>query len=192
MSVNVSVFKTFIGVVVACVLFPAAASAQSLWWSENGNSFTSFGPNSGVVIYQGTITGGTCDPIFPTTDIYVVNVSSLSQDQKIIDVSNASGPNGTGLPNTVQTGGSRVFIDEVIGITQPSGFLGAGVYGVVYDECQNGTFDVGEDTLFYPAFEVVIPANIPLLPNASFQAMKDAAEAEGNSWAFLLGMDLRF
>ena len=165
-------------VVVACLFSPATAAAQSLWWSENGNSFTTFGPNGAVSIYQGQGVPGTCDFIFPATDIYVVTASSLANGAKLVDVNNAH--------NTVQLASGGLFIDEIIAFTAPGGNLGAGVYGVVYDECQDGKFDVGQDTLFYPAFEVVIPANIPILPDASIQAIKTAAKAEGDSWAFLV------
>src|SRR5437667_6484789 len=59
-----------------------------LWWDEDGSSFKTFGPNEDVTISLGMSSGVTCGGILPVTHIYVVNVSSLSDGQDIVDVSN--------------------------------------------------------------------------------------------------------
>jgi len=56
-----------------------------------------------------------------------------------------------------------------------SGDLGAGIYSVVYDECQNGVFDA-EDTFFANAFQVIMPVNIPDA-DPSIQALKSRSKA---------------
>ena len=168
-------------VVIACLVSPAGASAQSLFFGDEFDTFATFGANATVMI-SGTIRAGTCDFIGSATNVYVVNVSSIGDKSKLVDVSNAQG-----LPNTIQSvlfGGA--FFDEIIAFTAPAGILGTGRYGIVYDECQDGLFNAGVDTLFYPAFDVVIPVNIPLLPDASIQATKAAAGAAGNSWNQLM------
>ena len=54
-----------------------------------------------------------------------------------------------------------LFIDETIAITIPGGKLGAGVYDVVDDTCQDGEFDEGEDARFANAITVELPADLP-------------------------------
>ncbi len=73
-----------------------------------------------------------------------------------------------------------LFISETIAYSKPGGTIPAGKYAVVYDECQDGKFN-GIDSLFDPAFEVVIPANVPPLP-ASFFATKNAAKSSVIHW----------
>lgn len=157
-----------------------AGSHQTLWWNDNGDSFKTFGPNASVTIHQGTATAGTCDFIYPATDIYVVSESSLGADAQLTDVSNPEG-----LPNTVQLASGGLFISETIAYTAPGGNLGPGTYGVVYDECQNGRFDAGVDKLFYPAIEVVIPVDIPPADPRIAQ-IKARAQQQADSWNYLV------
>src|SRR5436190_2087060 len=172
----------FIALCVA--LAPVAARAQGpgelFWTDEFDGGFRSFGPNASITINTGFAVPGTCDPLFPATNIYVVSAPP-GAGGKLVDVSNPKG-----IPNTVFLASGGIFIDETIAFTKPDGQLGPGTYGVVYDECQNGIFDVGTDTLFYPAFEVVIPANIGPLPPSSIAATKAAADAQANSWTKLI------
>lgn len=161
---------------------PAAAAGQTLWWSDQANSFTTFGANASVTIYQGTVITGTCDGFFPATDIYVVTESALADGATLVDVSNAEG-----LPNTVQPASGGLFIDETIGFTAPGGFLGNGTFGVVYDECQDGHFDANLDHLFYPAFDVDIPANVPPI-DGRIAALKGQAGAAASSYQGILDL----
>ena len=174
-----------VAIVGLCVLLtPVVARAQGpgelYWTDEYEGGFRSFGPNASITINTGFAVPGTCDPLFPATNIYVVS-GPPGAGGKLVDVSNPKG-----IPNTVQLASGGIFIYETIAFTKPDGELGAGTYGVVYDECQNGVFDVGEDTLFYPAFEVVIPANISNLPPSSIAATKAAAGAQATSWNRLM------
>ena len=173
--------------IILAVLAPATALAQqqgpgTLWWNEDGGSFATFGPNASVTIDTGFISPGNCDFIFPAAKIWVVNVSSMANGANLTDVSN-----GQGLPNVVQAAGGGIFISESIAFTKPDGFLGPGTYGVVYDECEDGVFNAGVDTFFYPAFEVVIPADIGPLPPSSIGALKAAAQSQADRWATLIG-----
>jgi hypothetical protein len=149
----------------------ARASDQILWWNDAGDSFTSFGPNSSITINTGTL-DSQCDTFSRAANIYVVPSGSVSAGGALTDVS--------GTPNTVETfvsGG--LFIDETIGFTAPSGKIGPGEYAVVYDECQNGTFDAGVDALFDPAIRVEIPEDVPDLPTNAFEQVKKAAGDQG-------------
>ena len=174
-------------IVGLCALFaPAVANAQpqgpgQLYWTEDGATFATFGPNSSVTIDNGSGVPGTCDGFQTATNVFVVNVSSIANGAKLVDVSNAKG-----LPNTIFLVGGGFFILETIAFTKPDGALGPGTYGVVFDECQNNIFDVGIDTFFPAAFEVVIPANIGNLPPSSIAATKAAAGAQAASWNSLM------
>ena len=153
----------------------AQASHQILFWDESGTSFRYFGPNETVSIYTGTL-DYVCDSFLHTADIYVVPSDSVYIDEDPLnDIS--------GTPNTVQTGAAGgLFIDEIIGFTAPSGKIGPGKYAVVYDECQDGKFNLGVDALFDPAFEVVIPADVSDLPTTEFEKLKADAASEARFW----------
>ena len=176
-----------LSVVLGLLLAPAVAQAQSdLWWTDEGSGFARFGPNAAVTINTGFHNGGTCGGFFPVVHIYVVNVSTLADGAHITDVSNADG-----VPNTVtDVASGGMFIYETIGYTAPSGYLGPGTYGVVFKACKDGIYHAGYDAFFSAAFEVVIPANIPVLPSASIAAIKAQANAEGAHWQILIdGLD---
>ena len=167
--------------VVTVTTTPVSASAhQTLWWNEGGSQFARFGANAAVTIYQGTATPDTCDDIFPATDLYVVATSSLADDQPLKDVSNADG-----LPNTVFLASGGLFAAETVAFTARGGFLGSGTYGIVYDECQDAKFDADVDRLFFPAFEVSIPADPPPIDPLIVQ-LKSDARGQAQSWQRLV------
>jgi choice-of-anchor C domain-containing protein len=115
--------------------------------------------------------------VYPDSDVFLVPAGSVTAGGVLTD---ASG----GLPNTVRgtsTGG--LIISEVVGATGPTGTLGTGTYDVVFDECQNGKYDVGTDAVFERAVEVVVPADIPGLPNQAILDMKRTAGGEATFWA---------
>lgn len=153
----------------------AAAAHQILQWNESGDSYTVFGPNAFVTIYNGTIEYS-CDSFYPTADIYVVE-AGFNRSAPLADVS--------GAPNTV-TGASGGYFSDTIAVTQPTSKLGPGRYAVVYDECQDGDFDPDMDAVFDPAFRVVLPADLPPMSGVLPQFKTDAA-TERDHWAGVLG-----
>jgi PKD repeat protein len=167
-------------VLVGLLLSAAPAHAQTLWWNDDGNSFASFGPNAAVTISLGAGVFGQCGGILPVTNIYVVNTPTLAEGADVVDVSNPQG-----LPNTVFVGSGGLFIDETIAFTKPGGQLGPGLYSVVYKPCADGKFHTATDHIFPDAFEVVIPINIPNLPNAAITQIKGEAGAAAASWSHL-------
>ena len=164
---------------------PAAAydnGGRFLDWSGTGTPFRTFGGGATIQIHTGRFqplvecpNGGIKDTIPSFTDIYIVPSGSVAPGGKLKDTSN------TGEPNTVQGSGQGLFLGETIGFTAPAGAVGAGRYAVVYDECQNGKFDAGEDALFDPAFEVVLTTGVTSLPG-SFAAVKLDAHQQARQW----------
>lgn len=170
----------FIGTFMMTVSPSPARAAGNDWiaFGDQGES-GDFGPNS-VIRIDGSISFITnCgdkaidDWVYPATDVYIVPAGSVSGGDKLEDA-------GGLRPNTIVSG-SSVFFDEVIGVTEPTGALGAGGYDVVYDNCQNGTYDPGVDTLFPNAFSVTLPAVLPPASNAIYQ-MKGQAAVDYLSW----------
>ncbi|HEX6165048.1 MAG TPA: PKD domain-containing protein, partial [Vicinamibacterales bacterium] len=154
----------------------AQTNGQELYWDEEfSQTFATFGPNQNVTIAWGR-GGGVCAGIMPVVHVYVVNVSSLADGADVIDVSNPEG-----APNTIFTASGGLFSDT-IAVTYPAGQLGPGTYGVVYKRCMDGKFHANEDAFFYPAFEVVIPAEIMALP-PSFSPIKQFAEDAMPYWS---------
>ncbi|HWI63279.1 MAG TPA: PKD domain-containing protein [Symbiobacteriaceae bacterium] len=146
---------------------PAEAGSQFLWWSGEGNSQTTVGPNAAIVIWSGKMEyvaaclgGGTPDFIYPWTDIYIVPAGSVPPFGELEDVG--------GTPNTVQSlGTSGIFMDELIGQAAPGGKIPPGTYDIIFDECQDGTYDL-QDVRFPNALTVTAPTtNVPPLPNMS-------------------------
>ena len=127
---------------MAVLLFSTRVYAQGfIDWTGDGDGFATFGPNEAVTIVSGQAQiffPGCSNPLQPATNIYVVNVSSLSDGAALVDVSNSAG-----TPNTAFLFGGGGLGDETIAYTAPSGFLGTGTYGVVFDNCQDGKFDAG-------------------------------------------------
>ena len=117
--------------------------------------------------------GGTQDFLYPATDVYIVPAGTASGGAKLTDV------NGT--PNTIVATSTGVFVGEMIAVTTPSGSLGAGDYDVVYDNCQDGQYDPGRDTIFRDAVTVEMPFVAPLTDGA-IGAIKEQARREYYSW----------
>jgi len=153
-------------VATGTVAMAPAAHADATSFALNGYTF---GPNQYVVIDIGTLTRD-CDVFWTTSDIYVVPSGSVGMGGSLSDVS--------GAPNTLMgTGiGSGVF-GEVIAITAPGGTLGPGTYDIIEDTCQDGVVD-GSDSILSNAFEVVIPTDVPVLPDPRIQQMKSGATAQ--------------
>lgn len=171
----------------AFVITPIAtqvAHAQSLLW-QNGSTFQTFGPNEAIKIDLGTInyTGGCAadgydDFFYAFADVYIVEAGSVGVGSTLVDVG--------GVENTVLGVGGGLFIGETIGYTGPAGQIPQGTYAVVYDECQDGRLD-GNDAIFDPAFEVIIPADVPPAPASLFAAKADAA-VQRDSWLVTCGL----
>ncbi|TAK00821.1 MAG: PKD domain-containing protein, partial [Chloroflexota bacterium] len=145
---------------------PAASPALGhgdayLWWDEGGSAFKHvIGANQAVSIYAGKI-DYLCDFLYPTADVYIVRgVPELGDE--LVDVS--------GVPNTIQGATGGLFIEELIGVTVPSGRLAVGTYTVVYDECQDGIVDVF-DSVFASALRVDVPTDLPPI-DPSIQLLK--------------------
>ncbi len=170
-----------LGMILPSLTFPvpALAERQLLVWG-NGQEYASFGANDSIVIDVGAIdfvrfcgNEGSDDFITPFADVYVVPSGSVGVGGGLSDVS--------GTPNTVE--GATLdgsFVSEPIGFTKPSGKVGAGVYAVVYDQCQNKKLDPG-DFIRDPAFEVgEIPTTVPKLP--AIAGLKREAAKEAIKW----------
>ena len=137
-----------------------------------------FGAND-IVRIDGRITfnkdcpeGGNNDWVYPATDVYIV-VGGVSDGMKLEDVTGA-------MPNTIMPG-STVFTEEVIAATVPGGHLGEGIYDVVYDTCQDGTYDAGVDTQFPGVITVTLPTVLPPASDA-IGAMKRELAVEWTTW----------
>ena len=146
-----------------------------------------FGANAGITIDWGTIlptascdANGIIDWLYPYSDIYIVPSGSVSDGTVLVDAG--------GSKNTVWGASGGIFVSATLGYTGPTGNIGPGTYAVVYDECQDGIFN-GVDALFDPAFEVVIPADVPDI-SPHIYAMKIAA-GEQAAYYFELQGDLK-
>lgn len=170
-------FLAALTVTLGFLLTPARADAQVWWDDEFSQTFTTFGPNQAVTIANGIGPMARCGGILPVIEIYVVNVSSMADGASITDVSNANG-----LPNTVFPFSGGFFGGETIAFTAPGGNLGPGTYGIVMKSCRDGVFHAGSDMFMYPAFEVVIDANIPVLADPSIAALKNRAHEQAQKF----------
>ena len=170
-----------------------------------------FGPNELVEIFAGNInylgsaqlwkpTNAVCaqlpgggglrtkpgldDHFQPWADIYIVQAgSSFDNNNKLKDVA--------GAPNSVAGGLGGSFVFQGLGITKPGGKIGPGTYGIVVDECQNGVWDTGEDSLIDNAFRVELRQNVPPLSTQAveFQALKASAARLSNGLSALARLD---
>src|SRR5262245_54319904 len=163
-------------VLVAAVLAAEARAGDMISFGEQGATAT-FGANEMVKI-DGAIRyaadcpdGGIDDFFYAATDVYLVPAGSGAGE--LHDV-------GGGRPNTIVAGAS-VFLDEVIAVSAPGGNLDEGTYDVVYDTCQDGTFDPRWDTVFPEAVTVELPELLPIA-DGPIRAMKDEAHDEYVSW----------
>src|SRR4051794_19550080 len=168
-----------LAVALAAAGFTAQAqAADSISFGDEGTKAT-FGANA-IVRVDGTITyrddcpvPGVKDFFYPATDVYIVPAGTGTGTGKLHDVDGDR-------PNTIVSGAS-LFTDEVIAMTAPAGKLDEGEYDVVYDNCQDGYYDPGYDTVFPGAVTVTLPDVLPLADNG-INAIKDESRQEYHSW----------
>lgn len=166
---------------VAVPTVATAGGADLLMFSEDGNDKVSVGANSVVSIWSGAVRFlPVCEPVkdskpvndfaFPISDVYLVkhgSVSPVGWGTKLEDVN--------GMPNTVLgLGVSGAFIEEQIAVTKPAGKLDAGVYDLIYDNCQDGVYDWSNDSFYDSAVTVTLPAVLPPI-SPSLQGIKAPA-----------------
>jgi hypothetical protein len=119
------------GLIAAAIVAPTAialspqpaAAAENFMMFRDGSTQKTFGPN-GMILIDGTLEydddcrgGGIKDFLYPATDVYIIPTGGSGG--RLVD---AGGNN----PNTIVGQASQVFIDELIGVTSPSGSLGPG------------------------------------------------------------------
>jgi len=168
-------------VMVVAPAQPAAAASYNQLTFADGAEFQVFGAN-GAVIIDGVIAyddgciydEGVKDFFYPATDVYLVPTRSVGgYNDKLVDAG------GEG-PNTIVAFSSGIFLDETIAFTSPAGKLGEGEYDVVYDTCQDGFFNEG-DELFSEVVIVEMPETLPSASPAIAQ-IKDRAREQYASW----------
>ena len=117
----------------------------------------------------------------PTADLYVVGGGNTF-------IEGATLADAAGTPNTVFGGLGGQFFDVILTQTgSGKKRAGSGSYDVIVDECQNGVFDKGQDTIVRDAFVVDLDLDVPSFDNglASFQQMKARARGQAvSAWEF--------
>ena len=161
---------------------PANAAGNSLYF-PNGSDHVDVGANAALFI-DGTITfdaactygggKGIDDFVYPATDVYIVEAGSATDGATLKDAAGET-------PNTIVGTGSGAFIGELIGVVTPTGRLGEGVFDIVYDTCQNGTVDEG-DEIFYDAITVDVPDGQLPPVDSSMRQLKARAAEEYSAW----------
>ncbi len=166
------------------------------WGGDPSFTYAVFNdPSTLISIYQGSIPYISNCPVgipdsfgFASADIYVVPYSIAKNEQDGDHLRSYS--NTEGIPNTVTSGIlGHFFNDEIIGASIPSGHLGNGDYSIIYDECQDGTFNRGPDTIFQKAFSVKLPQTTYDVFNAQFEnnPVNKMKEQYGKKWAYWSG-----
>lgn len=180
-------------------MFALTPHGQVLEW-EQGQGLGTFGPNQPVSIALGQmarvedcdaselVEGDPLDPtddrpeftptddfLFPFTNVYIVPTKLPGGDRELTDV--------TTTP-AVAVGLSGGLFSDTISFTKPEGVLGKGRYAIVYDECQDNLLDEN-DAIFSPAFEVVIPANVPPLDGSAVRKAKARAKVMAIHFAII-------
>ena len=124
---------------------------------------------------------GFSDWFQPTADLYVVGGGNTF-------IEGATLADAAGTPNTVFGGLGGQFFDVILTQTgSGKKRAGSGSYDVIVDECQNGVFDKGQDTIVRDAFVVDLDLDVPSFDNglASFQQMKARARGQAvSAWEF--------
>ena len=117
------------------IVFALFAPAKSYASFLDLNQY-SFGGNQSIIATLGQISyitgcapGGIDDFIYGAGDVYIS--------------AGGPGPDVAGAPNTLV----YLVIDEVIGNTGPGGNIPSGNYTVWIDECQDGTYQPGVDSI---------------------------------------------
>ncbi|MDT0203838.1 PKD domain-containing protein [Nocardioides sp. AE5] len=145
------------------VLAPQARAAAGDWlYFGDGEATVTTGAN-GAVRAHGAITftnnclgtDGTPDFGWPVADIYVIATGSAQSGAKLVQA------DGTAPATVIGSGSTGAFIEELLAITGPQGQLDEGVYDVVFDNCQDGTYHPGLDSLHERAITVEFPAVLP-------------------------------
>lgn len=169
-------------------LFPGGASAadgvlgQWIWWTDEGDPFTTFGGNASITINTGKMQiiphcpEGSPDGLTSWTDLYIVESGSLS----ILNDGDELEDAGGGSPNTVMSLSSGIFISETIGYTGPDGKIGPGEYAVVFDECQDGKYNALIDGVVDPAFKVEYTTGV--VPPLDLTQLKEDAGELAERW----------
>jgi streptogramin lyase len=156
-----------------CVVIqiPASVAAADLtlgkilWFNDDGDSHTTIGPNGAASVWLGEVDYN-CDTFYPAANVYVVAGTPVGEST-LTDVS--------GTPNVIIGTWGGAF-SETLAYAKPTGKLGPGTYSVVYDECQDGKYDVGVDAVFLNAITVEFPpGELPPIDPA-IKAMKDQAK----------------
>ena len=107
----------------------------------------------------------------PFADVYIVPAGqTFSTNQRLRDAA--------GAPNSVIGGLGGGYVFEPLGITFPTGRISAGRYDLVVDECQNGYFDGGEDSVIRDAFQVQLQQDVPPLDPAAAEFLEVKARAQ--------------
>ena len=154
----------------------AAQQSQKLFWNNDLDSKKNFGPETPITIDIGDIEYiFSCDGetnrvsnfdwirdwLYLASDIYISKSPTDINPKRgnpvfIEDVNNAI--------NTVVTPPGRgIFEDFTIGSTIN---IGNGKYDVIYDECQDRRFQLGEDAIFDEAITIDKPVNYTLTQEA--------------------------
>ena len=179
----VTLAAALIATLVVVVVAPnrsAQAAQNQLWFNgDEGTGSVTLGPNE-VLRIDGRLTySNSCDArgvndfVYPATDIYVMPAwYTPAEGAPLQDVMDS--------PNTIVSGLS-VFIDEIVGITAPSGTLPEGDYSIVYDSCQDGRYDKVSDTIFANVLHVKFPFDMPPVDPA-IQAVKSSSFTQFGSW----------
>jgi Ca2+-binding RTX toxin-like protein len=113
------------------------------------------------------------DFIQATADVYIVSPGrNWTNNTPLVDIA--------GAPNSVFGSLGGGFFNLALGLTGPAGKISSGTYDVIVDECQNGVWDTGQDTVIRDAFTVDIDQEVPGLDTAAAEwfAMKDAARSQ--------------
>lgn len=164
---------------VATLVPTLPVRADNLLSFPDGSQQAVFGPNAmiridGRILYETECDDpGIPDFFYPATDVYLVEEVPGDGDA-LEDV------NPFGVPNTI-IATTTVFISEVLGATEPGGFLPEGTYHVVYDTCQDGSFDASQDSVFADAITVDLPLVLPPA-DAAIAEMKVDALIDWGTW----------
>lgn len=175
----IALVATVVPAVGLALASPASAAFSTTMTFSNGRDDITVGPNSGVYIdgtldYDDACTGEgvTQDFLYPATDVYIVPTGGVAG--KLTDAA------GNG-PNTIVATATGLYIGEPIAFTSPGGTLGAGVYDVIFDTCQDGYVD-GEDGVFFEAITVAMPDGDLPAPSDAIRRIKERERELFTTW----------
>ncbi len=117
--------------------------------------------------------GGFPDFLQPAADLYIVDAGrTFTNTTPLVDVA--------GEANTAIGGTAGAFFNLPLGLTKPAGRIPSGTYDVVVDECQNGMYDTGQDTVVRDAFSVDVDEIVPGFDTdaAEWNNLKRVAKAQ--------------